>query len=231
MTVAHSASDIKTTPLFMWSVVCSAKELQLIFPKDYEGKTLMNYYNFYMRKYRGGDNLAIEKLSVVNREVNSLPEGVKRVVFTRLGRYNRIRKENPSLFKKSEKGVLSQWTYPEWITHNYTHNSLGLCLEETLCAICTGIFTTVDESIQLTASLNPSVPQNGKYLYQRSILDSIITKRFLEESFSHTEKPFVMAFVQLIQGKIPGISQKEIDLLNLRFHLLSGAPSIAKPNR
>jgi len=230
MTVAHVAADLKTTPLFLWSVVCSAKELQLIFPKAYEGRTLMNYYNFYMRKYRSGESQAVDKLSVVNQEVNRLPESIKRVVFSRLSRYNRIRKENPSLFKKSEKGVLAQWTYPEWINYNYIHNSLGMCLEETLYAIVTGALTSVDDSIQLTASLSPAVPQQGKYIYQRSIFDNLVTKKISLGGFSLENTPFAIGYIQNISTKTAGMSQREVDEFNLLIEKLSRKSVIAVPN-
>jgi hypothetical protein len=226
MTVAHIASDLKTTPLFLWAIVCSAKELQLIFPKEHEGRNLMNYYNFYMRKYRGGDNLAIDKLGLVNKIVNELSESIKRVVYSRLSRYNKIRNSNPNLFKKSEKGVLLQWTYPEWIDYNYKHNQLGMCLEETLYAIVTGTLTTIDESIQLSAMLSPTVPQQGRYTYQRTIVDSLVTRRISTGIFNQEKLPFAMAFISSIVTKTSGISQKEIDELNLTNNKLADKSSL-----
>jgi hypothetical protein len=166
VTVKRVITDLKNVPhMYLWTTVCSPKELDCIFPKEPGKDSIMKKFergSTLWKSYKPG---AQELLREVIEAEENLPQGVKAIVRTRLKRYFEIRKKNPDLFAKSSRGTPIHWKYTQWLEYMLKNNEKTLVLEEATLAAQCGYFTTVAECRLLSDCVNVRDDKRSYYFF------------------------------------------------------------------
>jgi hypothetical protein len=172
ISVRPTVTELKNCPvMYLWAVVCNPTELSAILPRGQGGRTLIQMYNEGYKLFRRRSPQAKPLLDFVKAGIDNLPGGVKSTVFSRLGYYNRLRKESPNLFKLSKKKTLIQWSNADFFRHCLNNDRIDLINQEFLLLCAKGYYSTLSQSIEITKYVVHSRGTNN-YYYNEDILSS-----------------------------------------------------------
>lgn len=172
----RTIDELKDIPhLHLWKIVCSPRELSMIFPENKDGKTIFNRYNQALKRWKQRtDPAASRELLDIKRIVDELKGGVKAFVYTRLKRYNELYKEKSELFEETKSGLSRRhWNYEKYFRYMLDQNELILVNEEAMMFSIIGRVSNVSRARGLLdyAYLNPT---NSDYLYYNNVDNDIL---------------------------------------------------------